>query len=80
MARLRDGSLVMLLGYVVIIIAVLILFLARHRDAASFVSFAGTPLWTFSLLAWVVFFDSRRRWPGAPASQRLLYVITFRRD
>lgn len=68
-----------MLGYAVIMVATIVLFAAGHRDAAWIASWAGVLTWTFQVLAWVVFFDSRRRWPGTSALQRLGRIFSFYR-
>lgn len=67
-------------GYVVLLIAGLVLLLAGHPDAAWIASWFGSVTWTLGVLAWIVLFDSRRRWPGTSAVQRLGYLLSFRRD
>jgi hypothetical protein len=79
--RSMIGTLI-LAGYGVVAVATLILFSlsTRHREATLLVAWVGWLAWTFGLLAWVVLFDSRRRWPKASVARRFLDVITFRPD
>lgn len=78
--RPPAGFLVTLLGYAALSFVGVLLFFMGLRDAAFFASSAGTFVWTFGVLAWVVFIDSRRRWPGVSASRRFWRVIALCRD
>lgn len=61
------------------IFMVFVLFLTGYKGLAEIISFVGTPLIMFGTLAYVVFIDSRTRWPKLNAYQRFLNVITFTR-
>jgi len=79
-AQLPVGFLMLITGYAVSVVVVFVLFLMKCREVASLVALAAPAVWTFGLLVWVVFFDSRGRWPRASLYQRLVNVVTFRRN
>ncbi len=50
-----------------------------HKPEATFISNAGTLVILLGNLAYIVFWHSRKRWPGTSAAERLKRVLTFRR-
>ncbi len=65
---------------VVIIIAAACLFAVGHGDAAWAVSNLGTILVLIGNLVYIVIWNSRKRWPGTTAWERLVKVMTFERN
>ena len=45
----------------------------------ALISQAGTLLVLLVIVTWIVLWDSRKRWPGQNAWQRLVSLFTFRR-
>lgn len=72
------GFVVLCSGLVAIILVSAALVIAGATHAATMVSFLTYP-WMFGFLAYVVLWDSRRRWRGEPWWERFLRVITFTR-
>ena len=66
-------------GLVAIILLATVLTLTVSPGAGTALSYGGTTLWVFGTLAYVVFIDSKQRWPEASAFTRFSYVITFKR-
>lgn len=62
----------------VIILATVLFFLGYEREA-SLTSTFGTSLVLFVTVIFIVFFDSRKKWPGQSAKQRFVKLITFDR-
>jgi len=56
---------VYLCSIVVLFVASSVLFFTGHKDVAFIVSLFGMPLSFFSILAYVILIDSRKRWPDA---------------
>ena len=71
--------LVLISGLFAIIIVSAVLIILGHTTAAFAVSQFGTVVWMFSVLAYVVLLDSKKRWPDATFSQRLTAVVTFKK-
>jgi len=71
--------LLLVLSQVAVIVAALALFIAGMHSVAADVGTFGTPLVLFSWVLYVVLFDSKSRWPGASASTRFSYLMTFKR-
>jgi len=63
----------------ILLIAACALFLVGHPDAAWIVGMPGTAAWSLVVLAYVVCFDSRTRWPRASGWARLRRVLTLAR-
>jgi hypothetical protein len=62
-----------------ITIAVIVLMATGHLLAAQAVSAFGTMLVLFLNVAYIVFWHSRRRWPGLDWKMRLERVISFKK-
>lgn len=76
----RDQKfLVYLSGFAVILIVALAMFIGGHAASAAIWSTTATIAWVFGVGGYVVYFDSRRRWPGSTPSQRLYALLTFSR-
>jgi hypothetical protein len=60
-------------------VVAVVLLLLGYPDAAWFVGNFGTFLWLIGVLLWIVFFDSKKRWPNTKAMDRAMNVMTFRR-
>ena len=58
-----------------LIVIVTLLHFNGYSEVASAVSFLGTPLVVFVALAYVVFFDSKNRWPGLSWQERMSRMI-----
>ncbi len=52
---------------------------AGYYDVAWLVGEAGTATLMLGFLAWVVLWDSRKRWPGETVRQRLVRIVFFNR-
>jgi peptidoglycan/LPS O-acetylase OafA/YrhL len=75
----EKGMLVLCSGMIAIIVIGIVLIVTDHTTAASLVSNIGTLVWLLLVGAWIVLWDSRKRWPRATVMQRLSNVLTFRR-
>ena len=60
-----------------IIVVTVVLVLAGQGDLASVVARAGTALVLLWNVIFIVFIDSRKRWPGVPWLNRLANFFTF---
>lgn len=52
----------------------------RMSLIAYAISYGGTCLTILGTVLWIVFIDSKRRWPNVPAFDRFARVVTFYRD
>jgi hypothetical protein len=59
--------------------ASIVLLLLGKSDAAFDVSWYGTIAVFTVCICFIVFFDSKKRWPGATTWERWTNLITFRR-
>ncbi len=78
MSRGEKGFVILVGGLVLIPILGLIASLTIGWDA-GLIGRLGTGLWLMSVFLWIVFRDSRRKWPEASTFQRYVNVITFKR-
>lgn len=62
-----------------VLAATLVLWFGGARDAAWWMSMLGTFAVLNLVMAYVVFFDSRKRWPTLSWRQRCVRVLTFGR-
>jgi len=70
------------LGFLVIPLAMIILvapvvFLLGYQGAAQLISYGGTSLVITVAVCYVVFFESKKRWPNDKAFDRFAKLITF---
>jgi hypothetical protein len=72
------GFVILCSGLVTIIVVTTALFIIGATRAATMVS-AFTYVWMFGFLAYVVLWDSRKRWRGEPWRERFMRIITFTR-
>lgn len=63
-----------------VMILALVLEICSYQDIAMLVSLFGTAGVLAICLAYIVFFDSRRRWPDCSTFERFARVVTFYRD
>jgi hypothetical protein len=75
-----TGMLVEVAGFLAILVSAIVLVLIGQRDLAWVVGNLGSLVWVLAILAWIVFVDSRRRWPGLSAFRRYARIVTFYRD
>lgn len=66
-----------LTGLVVIFMATFVLFVTGKRDAAWIMGYGGTFVYMVLVLAYVIVFHSRKRWPNTTISQRIIHIFTF---
>lgn len=71
------GMQVQCAGLIVILIVNLALFAAGYGDLAAILSPVATLFWMLGMVAWIVFFDSKKRWPKRSVFQRYASLITF---
>ncbi len=71
---------VMMGGLIAILFADVVLFAVGLVAVADVLGTVGSLVWMLGFLAYVVFVDSRHRWPGVRAFHRYARVITFYRD
>lgn len=79
MRRNEKQFIVLVVGFLVIILAALATWALSNSGIAAVVADSGTLMWITIQMIYVVFFDSRSRWPGLTSWQRFTNVITFRR-
>lgn len=66
-------------GIILSMVASLIAWPIWGYNVAYCISLFGTVVVVFGVLAYVVFIDSKRRWPNVPTFDRFARVITFYR-
>jgi ACR3 family arsenite efflux pump ArsB len=76
----EKGMAVLVAGFLVLIVAAVVLQLTGHHGGAAIAGSFGPFVWVNGVLIWVAVFDSRKRWPGEPFMQRLGSILSFRRD
>ena len=62
-----------------LVIAIVWVFLLVSEDAAWWLSLLGTPGIYIADIIYIVFFDSKSRWPGLTARQRAVKLMTYQR-
>lgn len=67
------------LPLVAIAMLTILSFLVWGEDVAMLISFGGCAAVMAMNFAYIVLFDSRKRWPNATAFQRFVNVVTFTR-
>ncbi len=81
--QLRRGKkqfLVLVVLLIMVMIAATVVFaLTGNSELTQAVSMSGTALVLMGCMVYVVFFDSKRRWPDANARERFAKVMTFQR-
>ena len=75
----KQFLVVLVIPLLTVIVPTVALFLLGDKNAAWFDSFGGTILVFFFATVYIVFFDSKSRWPGLTAGERLTKVFTFQR-
>ena len=72
--------LIVVVPQVLVIIAAVVVVATGHPDGAQIVGMMGS-MGAMLLLSvpWVVFVDSRNRWPGLRARDRYVKIMTFQR-
>lgn len=68
-----------IVSILLVLIAALVVFITVSPAVGALVSELGTLMVMLGWLAWVIIFDSRKRWPGASVAQRADRVMTFKR-
>jgi hypothetical protein len=66
-------------GIVACMVGAVTLLALGHPDAAWWVGNCGVFIWLLIVLTYIVFWDSKKRWPGTTAFERYANVMTFRR-
>lgn len=74
-----HNFLVFCTGYVVILIAAVIAYFVLTPFVGLSVSLLGCLGWMLFTGLWIVFVDSRKRWSGVGAGNRLVRLFTFYR-
>ena len=62
-----------------VLVATIVLLVLGKFDAAQTIGWLGTIVVLAVALCFVVFFDSKKRWPGASLMERWTNISTFRR-
>lgn len=68
----------LILPYFLAFVASTYLFFTGHRTWATVVANVGTLLALFVNLAYIAFYDSKKKWPDLSLGQRLTKLFTFR--
>jgi hypothetical protein len=61
----------------VVILASFPLVLSGHGHVAEILCYLAWPLWMASVMAYIAFIDSRKRWPNLSWQERFAKVMTF---
>lgn len=69
----------LVLPLLLVIAAAIVLIVFGYPNIASVVGYGGTVVVLLLVMLYVVFVDSKRRWPEASTWQRYANVITFKR-
>lgn len=71
-----TGMKVLVGGLLTIIVVNIVLLSLGYGDTAALIGNFGTLVWMVSVILWIVFFDSKKRWPSKKPFDRFASLIT----
>jgi len=77
-SRFLRACWTLILPYFLTLVAATYLFFTGYRTWATAVANIGVMLALFANLAYIAFYDSKKRWPNLPLGARLTKIFTFK--